>query len=76
MKKKIPGVVFETWVPEYVLEPCGPPSDEYVNALNKLIQRWRVNTADWVALGCARVSCEGYDYLTDGIVTNNGPQSP
>ena len=47
----LPGVVFEAWVPEYVLESCAPPSDHYVNTLNRLISRWRSKTANWVTLG-------------------------
>jgi hypothetical protein len=48
-REALPGVTFETWVPESVLEPSEPPCDDYVRALNKLIQRSGSGVANWVA---------------------------
>ena len=48
-REALRGVIFETWVPESVLEPCEPPCDGYVRALNELIERSGSSVANWVA---------------------------
>jgi hypothetical protein len=68
-REALPGVIFETWVPESVLEPCEPPCDDYVRALNELIQRsgsrcgelggLRDQKSAWRGYGPAKSSASG-----------------